>query len=279
MKTSILFGMIAATVVAASSTNASAQCRERLWAYEAQGRNAWAAMWGYITPDEEMTLNQQGNYVEFFNGCYRLTTGGSCSTIVPITGGSFFVPGLMTSNFCPRASDCYTPDQQIMMGGEYIGIENAANLGSPTVTTLAENATMENPVTLDQPVASISWAPVTEQIYVLEGDSGERLEVTGGHPMALADGTMRSARDLKEGDTLAGENGAIIGLARMGTYKYEGKVWNLLPKSEKKAENIVFAEGFLAGSMRFQTQWANERYRLFVRDRVNVKDLLATETN
>lgn len=275
MKSKILFSLAAAAVVAVIAPDASA-CREGLNPWQAQGRNAWASMWGYITPDKEMELNAQGRYVEFSNGCYQLTIGGTCSIKVPINMSGTFVPGLMMGNFC-ATSDCYTPDQKIQMGGEYVGIEDVANLESRTLTTLAAEATVENPMTLEQPIAAISWASGAQEIYVLEGAEGERIEVTGGHPMVLADGTIRVAKELKEGDTLAGEKGAIIALARIGTYKYDGKVWNIKPESEKKTENIVIAEGFLAGSMRFQDQWAHEKFRLFVRDAVKVDKLLSTK--
>lgn len=276
MKSKILFSLAAAAFVAAISPDASAVCREGLNWWQAEGRNAWAAMWGYITPDKEMELNMQGRYVEFSNGCYQLTSGGTCSIKVPVTMAGTYVPGLMMGDIC-ALPDCYKPDQKIQMGGEYVGIDDVASLESRTVTTLAAEATMENPTTLEQPIASISSASGAQEIYVLEGAEGERIEVTGGHPMVLADGTIRVAKELKEGDTLAGEKGAIIALARIGTYKYDGKVWNIKPESEKKAENIVIAEGFLAGSMRFQEQWAHEKFRLFVRDAVKVDELLSTK--
>jgi hypothetical protein len=277
MKRRHLVSILASTIVVAASSTASAACLERIFTSEAQGRNAWAAMWGYITPDQEKSLNSKGQYVEFSNGCYRLTSGVFCNPAVPVSIGGVFMPGLMTSSFCQAYSDCYTPDQEIMFIGEYIGIEDASRRGSLTVTTFSSDATMDHPTTSEQAIASFTSAPLSGEIYVLEGDGGERLEVTGGHPMVLADGTMIPARDLREGEALAGADGATVGLVRISRYAYEGDVWNVEPKSEEKAENIVIAEGFLAGSIRFQAQWAYESYRLFVRDRVDVKELLAAE--
>lgn len=268
----VAFGLLTALAATLTASSASAGCLERIYPNEIQGRNAWAAMWGYITPDEEMQLNTSGRYIEFSNGCFRTISGAPCSTVVPITAGGAYVPGLMLSSYCNQY-DCYTPSQRILVDGAYMGIEDAATAQSKTITTLTPGSTLEEPILGEQSVSAFSWAPVSEDIYVLEGDGGERLEVTGGHPMVLSDGTLSPANELREGDTLAAPDGGMIRLVRVNTYAYEGKVWNVSPRSEEKTANVVVAEGYLAGSLKLQNQAAYESFRLSVRDHVDTKKL------
>lgn len=264
-------GVFVAASLLLGASRADAACRESLSWSEMQGRNAWAEKWGYLLPGEASQLSDMGIYIEFVTGCYRSYT--SCSPLVPVTSAGSYVSGLVTSEYC--AADCYTPAQELLFEGKYVGIEEAARAERASVTTLAAGSTRDEPLFAEQSVRTFTSSPVVGVIFVLEGEDGERLEVTGPHPVVRADGTIVEARTLKAGDELASADGKPVRLARVGTYTYEGAVWNVVLASLEKADNIVVAEGILAGSMLFNNARAYDKFRLSLRDKVDAAEILA----
>lgn len=106
---------------------------------------------------------------------------------------------------------------------------------------------------------------------MLEGDSGERLEVTPPHPIVLADGSLIEAREVREGDEIAGARGVPIRVVTVKSYPYAGMVYNVELESRDRTENILIAGGFLTGTALFQQEWSREAFRLLVRDHVDVE--------
>lgn len=173
--------------------------------------------------------------------------------------------------WCPR--ECYTPKQNMLFGEVNMSLEQAYRTEARSVTAMTEDATLDNLSYAEQMIEQITTNDVDEEVYRLEGEGGERLEVTGNHPMVTADGTMMAARDLKAGDVLLDRYGAIVFLRAVSTRKYQGPVFNVLPVSKRKKENVLVAEGLLTGSMRYQQQWAHEAFRLTLRSSLDVSAL------
>jgi len=85
----------------ASSSIASAQiatqcASDALAASDAQGRNAWAANCGYISPGARDFYNSDGDYVTFTSGCGR----AGCSPFIPATATASCIGGLTTLGLC-----------------------------------------------------------------------------------------------------------------------------------------------------------------------------------
>jgi len=105
-----------------------------------------------------------------------------------------------------------------------------------------------------------------ERFMRIHTSLGHSLEVTPDHPMVRASGIMAKASDLKVGDTLLEETGQTITIENIQESIRETVAWNVLPQDETRAGNVLVAEGLLTGSARFQNQWANETYRLLLRE-------------
>lgn len=110
-------------------------------------------------------------------------------------------------------------------------------------------------------------------MLILEGENGRRLEVSPNHAIVAADGSVVPANTLREGDGILDQYWHVVPLLKIQTREYEGTVMNILPQSREKKENILIAEGFLTGSMRFQNQWARQSFRLMLRDNLDVTGL------
>jgi hypothetical protein len=269
-------------VVAGISVSAAAQAQlaTRCWeddalgTTQAIGRNAWSRKCGYITATKEAYLNSEGEYQVYSQACYKYPTipaGSDCKKYVPVSEAEACVAGLVKLGTC--VAGCYTPTQELAFSGEFSTIENAYMSRAPTVTALTEGATVEDLSFGEQPIRAFVVGDTNEFIYLPQSEDGRRLEVTAEHPMILADGLMVRARSLQPGDLLLGADGAALLLKDVSVFSYQGKVWNVQPVSHNKQENILNAQGFLTGSVRFQNEWANEHYRLSLRDEFDVDSL------
>jgi hypothetical protein len=229
---------------------------------QAVGRNAWANKCGYISENMENLANMEGLYLVFTTGSY----GGSPN--IPVVESANCIDGLQPLGLCMKG--CYTPEQELLFDGEPLSIEKAYYLEAPSVTALTADATVGDLEFGEQPIHAFTAGETDESIFVLEGDGGQVLRVTEKHPMVLDDGTVVPARSLSPGDVLYGADGEPIELVSVKVVPYEGYVWNVEPRSEVKAENILVAEGYLTGSVRFQNEWADEVYRLLRRNDVKL---------
>ncbi|WP_194869331.1 Hint domain-containing protein [Myxococcus sp. AB025B] len=240
----------------------------------ARGRNAWARKCGLITASREAYLNTENEYQVFTNGCFAypaVPAGSSCSFHVPADEASACITGLNKLGTC--VAGCTTPTQKVAFDGRMLPIPEAYASGVTTVTALSPTS---EPGLLrygEQTIRSYVAGDTQEDIFALETKEGRRLEVTAEHPMVLGDGTMVKARTLQAGDTLMGADGKPLHLTRVTVFSFKGQVWNVRPESQVKLENVMNAEGFLTGSVRFQNEWAQDDYRLSLRDEVDVGGL------
>lgn len=88
----------------ASSSIASAQimsqcASDALVPSDAQGRNAWAANCGYISPAARDFYNSDGDHVTFTSGCGR----AGCSPFIPVTATDGCIANLAVLGSCKDA--------------------------------------------------------------------------------------------------------------------------------------------------------------------------------
>jgi len=251
-----------------ASAQVTTRCMEDpLGVVEAQGRNAWAANCGYITPAARDFLDMDGEYVIFTTGCGH----AGCSPYVPVVATDPCVFGLVKLGYC--MAGCYTPEQKVAFNGAYTGIANAYEARATSVTALTEGSTLDNLSWAEQPIRTYVAGETKENIYVLQDKWGDTLQVTSEHPLVKGDGTVVKARTLKVGDPIVKADGSVTELKKVSTFSFAGTVWNVQPASHNKTENILAAQGFLTGSVRFQNEWADDVFRLSLRDDLDVGKL------
>lgn len=240
----------------------------------ARGRNAWARKCGLITVAREAYLNSENEYQVFTNGCHSypaVPEGSTCTFFVPSVESAACVGNLNKLGTC--VAGCVTPTQKVAFGGRMVPVPEAYASGLTTVSALSADSEAGLLRFGEQSIRSFVAGDTQEDIFTLETQEGRRLEVTAEHPMVLGDGTMVKARTLKVGDTLLGADGVKLHLNRVTVFRFKGQVWNVRPESHVKLENVMNAEGFLTGSVRFQNEWAQDDYRLSLRDDVDVGGL------
>ncbi|QRK13481.1 hypothetical protein JQX13_06105 [Archangium violaceum] len=240
----------------------------------ARGRNAWARKCGLITAAREAYLNEANEYQVFTNGCYaypNVPAGSTCSFHVPASEAQACLTGLIKLGTC--VAGCFTPSQHVDFGGRDVTVPEAYASGLTQVTALTADARLDALSFGNQPIRSYVAGDTQEDIFLLQSSDGRRIEVTSTHPMLLADGTMVKAHALKEGDRLLGSDGSKLELSSVSVFSFKGKVWNVRPASQNKTENVMSAEGFLTGSVRYQNEWASDDYRLSIREEVDVSGL------
>lgn len=230
---------------------------------QAQGRNAWAKKCGYLSQQYHDMANSVEMYLVFTTGKF----GGNPN--IPVDATKPCINGLTPLGLCVKG--CYTPNQSLDFSGKEMSIESAYHDPSiSTVAALTEEATLSNLQFSEQPIQAFVAGDTTEAIFVLHGDNGATLEVTSEHPMVLSDGSMLVARELVVGDELLDRDGEPVELVTIDLRRYSGTVWNIQPESKSKQENILVAQGFLTGSVRFQNEWADELWRLMRRETIEL---------
>jgi hypothetical protein len=229
---------------------------------DANGRNAWAKKCGYIDSGTLTFLTSARMYITFVYGCT------DCFYVAPKRETAACIYGLSNLGFC--YTGCYTPEQRVSFGGQYIGIQQAFEEKQSTVTALSLNSTERALSYSEQAIRTYVAGDSEELIYVLKTQDGRQLDVTDTHPMVRGTGEVVKARELKAGDVLLGSDGKQVVLEDVSTYRFKGRVWNLQPVSEEKLENIINAEGLLTGSIRFQNEWGDSAFRLFLRDNLSI---------
>lgn len=263
------------------STTASAQLSTRCFTDDqlttpvlAQGRNNWAHKCGYINQAKRDFLNSEGEYQVFSGGCFSFASTGptpTCSFFIPADANAPCLADLVKLGTC--VTGCYTAREKVAFQGGYWPIEDAYLAGVRTVTALDKDATLVSPSTGEQPIRAFVAGDTREDVFALETTDGRRVEVTAEHPMVTASGEMVKAKTLQKGDLLLGVRGEKVELRDITVFRYEGKTWNVQPTSHEKIENVLDVEGLLTGSVRFQNEWAEDHYRLSLRDEARVDDL------
>lgn len=169
--------------------------------------------------------------------------------------------------------DCLDAREPVKFGGQYQSIADAAKAGVPTVTALASRPGLEGSKFAEQPILRYIPTPVVGKILSLKLDRGIEILLTGNHPMVLSDGRVTQAEKLHAGDALLRSDGDVDSIATIGTVPYNGTVWTVRPKSEKKIENVLVVRDVLTGSSRYTEEWAHDETRLVRARTINVDGL------
>lgn len=153
------------------------------------------------------------------------------------------------------APGCFEPTQQVLFADGYRPIREAKEQGSASLVTLAPDATLDAPTTVETPVQYFteSERDAYELLATIETAGGGRLVVTLNHPLVTASGEMQSASLFKVGDSLVTQTGTLDPIVRIDVEPYFGKVYNVAPSSADGTTNVIVAEGYLNGSHKFQT--------------------------
>ncbi|HET9624875.1 MAG TPA: Hint domain-containing protein [Kofleriaceae bacterium] len=175
--------------------------------------------------------------------------------VTPYTGANYFV-----AFYC--AAGCYTADQQVAFGKGDEKIIDAYTELRNDVVTLAPDATLDDPRTQVSPVLSYTRdaREGNQVIYIVTTQSGGQLKVTNSHPVMVSDGVsgkLVMAEKLHVGDELVKADGTPDAVASIEKQNYFGRAYNLQPVTTDHVQNILIAQGYLVGSLRFQNDDLN----------------------
>ncbi|PTL75324.1 hypothetical protein DAT35_55750 [Vitiosangium sp. GDMCC 1.1324] len=240
----------------------------------AHGRNAWSRKCGYISASREAYLNSENEYQVYSNACSNypnVVAGSTCTQYVPSEESAACLTGLVKLGSC--VTGCFTPSQRVDFNGRQVPVPEAYASGVKTVTALSQDAQVGALAFGQQAIRTYVVGDTKEDIFLLKTTDGRSIEVTAEHPMLKSDGVMVKARTLSAGDELLGADGKKLTLSTVSVFNFKGQVWNVRPESHDKTENVMSAEGFLTGSVRFQNEWAADDYRLSLRDELDVSGL------
>lgn len=154
-------------------------------------------------------------------------------------------------------SGCFMPSTKLSFDEE-MSILKAKFTSVENVSTLHPDSTLESIEYENSPIAHYT-ADVRDELqeilsFEYSRPSGEKkaLQVTTGHPLVDITGKVREAKDFKAGEFLISSNGKPMQIESIKGISYYGKVYNLWINRKTDAENLVVAEGVLAGTMYHQ---------------------------
>jgi hypothetical protein len=170
--------------------------------------------------------------------------------------GAFNLPtGISIIGLCQAG--CYSPEQQIQTGHKRQSVLAAHDSGEKSVTTLTPDATLDAPKFMTNQIArwTVDIAPASQPIITVRTKSGGELRVTNEHPLLTSEGVMKQAQTLVVGESLVREDGAPDRIVSIKTANEFTKTYNLRPTTTDLTSNVVVAQGYLAGSGRYQDEF------------------------
>jgi hypothetical protein len=258
--------LITITILLGATTTRAASFKVRceqdmLNSPQAAGRNAWARKCGVIDAGDEAHNNMKGQYATFANFNAPTDPGAPCPP------AEFVMEYLGDCN----VAGCYTPDQRVMFSGVYIPIVEAARRNVATLTTPNDSWTFADGVmsVTEEPIGSYVVGDEFRDVIAIETQNGKRITVTDKHPMVNDGGEIIPATAVAPGHTVlmtVDGPSTVVGVRQL---PYRGQVWNVEPVTTRTMGNILFAEGFVTGSVRYQNEWAEDATRLSLRERLD----------
>jgi hypothetical protein len=194
---------------------------------------------------------------------YATTAGGISS--LSFMGMWNLPPNVAVIALCEAG--CYTPEQEIRVGESFVSVAAAQKSGRRTLTTLAPNATMDALEYMKNTIGrwTMDIAPANQTIITLRMKSGGEMRVTTEHPLVTSEGVMKRAEDLIVGESLVREDGSPDPVVSMAKTTEFTKVYNLRPTTTDLTSNILVAQGYLTGSVRYQNEWVKYLNRVLLR--------------
>lgn len=171
-------------------------------------------------------------------------------------------PGYAMRGFCHRG--CFAPMELLLFPGGHQYVSIAAEQNEEVILGVHRDASLDNLSFEKVAVKSFVYDlfDSRQEVRVITVESGEEIRVTFDHPMVIADGSMKSAGELKEGDQLLRHDGVSLEVVELTKETFKGRVYNVLPRTWNKKNNILVVNGFLTGSMRYQNkaiEWLNRK--------------------
>lgn len=165
---------------------------------------------------------------------------------------------------------CYSPEQEIRVGDGFVSVAKAQASGESTLMTLAPNASLDALSFMKNTIArwTMDIAPANQTIITLRMKSGGELRVTTEHPLVTSEGVMKRAEDLSLGESLVRENGSLDPVVSMVKSTEFMKVYNLRPTTTDLTSNILVAQGYLTGSVRYQNEYIKYLNRVLLRHKI-----------
>ena len=177
-------------------------------------------------------------------------------------------PAVLMDGIC--MAGCYTPAQTLLFREGAVPIERALTQNLTELITLAPDATADSMSFFTNKVGMylVDKVPAEQEILTFHTESGGELKVTLEHPLLSEDGTVRSARQFQPGESLLREDGSRDVITRIEKDKWVGKAYNLQPITTDKVSNVLVAQGFLNGSLRYQNEWIEDVNRQLLRKNI-----------
>ncbi|MET0403070.1 MAG: Hint domain-containing protein [Cystobacter sp.] len=160
---------------------------------------------------------------------------------------AFYVNG-----YCESA--CYAPEQTVLFSDGEVSISDALDARREDLMTLTPNSTLDH-LQLQQN-RTYSYTRETRDaehvLFVITAASGGQLRVTNEHPIINDEGRMVQAQTLKVGDSLVKADGTPDRIVDIHKTTHFGKVYNISPVTTDLVSNVLVAQGYLVGSVRYQ---------------------------
>jgi hypothetical protein len=156
------------------------------------------------------------------------------------------------NGYCEAA--CYTPEQKILFSSGEVPILEAMKSLREDLITLAPDSTLDNLQLQQNTTYSYTreLRDAEQQLCIITTQSGGQLSLTLEHAVINSEGRIVQAQTLKVGDELVKADGTLDPIVDIQRTPYFGKVYNIAPVSTDLVSNILVAQGYLVGSVRFQ---------------------------
>ncbi|WP_224364841.1 Hint domain-containing protein [Hyalangium versicolor] len=156
------------------------------------------------------------------------------------------------NGYCEAA--CYTADQKILFSGGEIPILDAMKSLREDLITLTPDSTLDNLQLHQNTTYSYTreLRDAEQKLCIITTRSGGQLTLTLEHAVINGEGRIVQAQTLKVGDELVKADGTLDPIVDIQRTTYFGKVYNIAPVSTDLVSNILVAQGYLVGSVRFQ---------------------------
>ena len=173
-------------------------------------------------------------------------------------------------------SSCATPEQTIIAKAKHdrnlapVKFIDALTQEMPWVGTLQSNSIMSSKSV--QKTAVDKWVTelvdTTQPILIFKMKSGGELKVTPNHAVLHESGMMKMASEFKVGDNLLQLGARRDPIVSIVNEEYFGKVYNVFVKSNDLKKNVVFLNGYMAGTAFYQNEGTQELNRDLFKNRL-----------
>ena len=238
---------------------------------KATGRHKWAVRCRVVDPKQKAMLDffvEQGLFASFTR------TDGSGGLAPFHQDAPCNPPGTwrLVGSF---PLGCFAHSTRLLFGDVWRTIPDAVNSSQSKLTALDTNSTLFNQkLRMDVEVQSYTHGLEKYPVITVSVINGKKITVTKNHPMIGGHGEIIPAQELVANAFVLTLDGPqrIVGIEE---HYPDEEVWNIRPTSSDPLNNVLIAEGFFTGSIRFQNEWADRAFRLMVAESMSAADVAA----